>query len=63
MGTSLIIEKLFSRSSFYDIACICILANGPHLDDTITLDNILRRLSVDAIIFNCVPFIRILLLF
>ena len=40
MDASLILEKLFSRSSFYDIPCFSILANGPHLDATITSKNI-----------------------
>ena len=43
-GASLILEKLFSRSSFYDIACFSILASGPDLDATITTENIM---------FNC----------
>ena len=30
-----ILEKLISRSSFYDIACFLILASGPYLDDTL----------------------------
>ena len=33
---SLILEKLFSRSSFYDMVCFSILASGPHSDATIT---------------------------
>ena len=52
MGASLILEKLFSRYSFYGIACFSILASGPHLDATITSENILKRSSVHAIIFN-----------
>ena len=36
MGASLILEKISSRSIFYDIACFSIVANGPHLDATIT---------------------------
>ena len=48
---------LFSRSSFYDIACFSILASGQHLDATITSDNIFRRSSADAIKFNCGPLI------
>ena len=52
MGASLILEKLFSRSSFYDIACFSVLTSGPHLDPTITSDNILRRSSIDTIISN-----------
>ena len=54
---SLILEKLFSRSSFHNIACFSILASRPHFDATITSENILRRSIVDAIIFNCGPFI------
>ena len=57
MGASLLLEKLLSRSSFFDIACFSILASGPHLDATNTSENILRRSSNDAVIFNCGPFI------
>ena len=57
MGASLILEKLFSRSGFYDIVCFSILASGLHLDAAITSENILRRSSTDAIIFNCRPII------
>ena len=56
-GPSLILEKLFSRSSFYDMACFSILVSGPHLDATITSENIFRSSSIDAIIFNCGPLI------
>ena len=62
-GASLILEKLFSRSSFYDIACFSILASGPHLDVTITSENIFRSSSIDAIIFSCGLLIWMLLLF
>ena len=51
-GASLILEKLFSRSSSYDIACFSILANGPHLDATIISENIFRSSSIDGVIFN-----------
>ena len=54
-GASLISEKLFSRSSFYDIACFSILAFEPHLDATVTSENFFRRSIVDAIAFNCEP--------
>ena len=57
MGASLILEKLFSRSSFYDIDCFSILASGPHLDATIISENVLRRSGIDAIIFNFGPLI------
>ena len=57
MGASLILEKLFSRSSSYDMACFSIFASGPHLDPTTTSENILRRPSIDTIIFNCGPLI------
>ena len=63
MGVSLILEKIFSKSSFYNIACFLILANGPHLDATITSGNIFRSSSIDAIIFNFGPLIWMLLLF
>ena len=52
-GASLILEKLFSRFSFYDIDCFSVLASGLHLDATITSVNFFRSSSVDAIIFNC----------
>ena len=51
-GTCLILKKLLSRSSFYDIACFSVLASGPHLDETIISENIFRTCSIDAIIFN-----------
>ena len=56
-GASLILEILFSRSSFYDTACISVLASEPHLDSTIISENVLRRSSIDAVIFNCEPLI------
>ena len=52
MGAFLILEKFFSRSSFYDIGCFSILASRTHLDGTITSDNILRRSNIDIIIFS-----------
>ena len=61
-GASLILEKLFSRNSFNDIACFSIIAGGPHLDATVTSDNILRRSSIGFIIFNCRTLIWMLLL-
>ena len=51
-GASLILEKLFSRFSFYDIVCFSIIASGPHFDATITSENNLRRSSIDTIIFT-----------
>ena len=63
MGASLILEKLFSRSSFSDIACFSILANEPYLDATITSENIFRSSSIDAIIFKFGPLLWMLLLF
>ena len=48
-GASPILEKLFGRSSFYDIGCFAILASGPPLDATITSKNILRRSSIDNV--------------
>ena len=56
-GASLILEKLFSRSSSYEIACFSILASGPHLDATITSQNIFTSSSIDAITFNSGPLI------
>ena len=52
-GAYFVFEKRFSRSSFYDIACFSILASGPHLDATITSEDIFRSSSIHAIIFNC----------
>ena len=49
----LILEELFSSSSFYDRACSLILASGPHFDATNTSENILKRSSINAVIFNC----------
>ena len=62
-GASIILEKLFIRPSFYDIACFSILAGRPHLGATITSKNLFRSFSIDVIIFNCGPFIWMLLLF
>ena len=56
-GASLILEKLVSRSNFYDIACFSIHASGPHLDASVTSDNFFRNSSIDAIIFSCRPLI------
>ena len=63
MDPSLILEKLFSRSSFQDIACFSILTSGLHLNATNTSQSILRRSNIDAIIFNCGPFIWMFFLF
>ena len=57
-GASVILEKLFSKSSFDEIVCLTILASGPHLDPTIASDNIFRSSSIHAVIFNCGPLIR-----
>ena len=57
MGASLILEKLFSRSSFYNIAFFSILASGPHFNTIITSENIFRSSSIDAITFICGPLI------
>ena len=56
-GSSLNLEKLFTRSSCHDIVCFSILASGPHLDATITLENIFKSSSTDAIILYCGPLI------
>ena len=56
-------DKLFSRSSFYDTVCFSILASGPHLDATITSENTFRSSCVDAIIFICGPLTGMFLLF
>ena len=53
MGASGILEKLFSSSSFYDIACFSIFASGSHLDATVTSGKILKSSSINAITFNC----------
>ena len=52
MGASFILEKLFSKSSFYDIACFSILGSGPKLDAAIASENIFRRSSIDATMFS-----------
>ena len=49
-GASLILEKLFGRSGFYEIACFSILASVPRLDAPITSANILRRSSIDNVV-------------
>ena len=49
-GASLILEKHFSSSSFYDIACFSVLVSGPRLDAPITSENILRRSSIDNVV-------------
>ena len=63
MDASLILETFFSRSSFYDMACFSIFTSGPHLDPIATSENILRRSSIEAIIFNCESLIWMLVLF
>ena len=57
MGASVVLKKIFSRSNFYEKACFAILLSGPHLDATITSENIFRISSIDVIIFNCGPLI------
>ena len=57
-GASVILEKLFSKSSFDEIVCLTILTSGPHLDSTITSDKIFRSSSIHAVIFNCGPLTR-----
>ena len=57
MGVSLILEKLSSRSRFYDIACLSVRASGQHLDAITTSENIFRTSSIDAITFNFGPLI------
>ena len=52
MGASFILEKFFSKSSFYDIACFSILGSGPKLDAAIASENIFRRSSIDATMFS-----------
>ena len=60
---SLILEKPFSRASFYGMACFSISASGPHLDPTTTSQNIFRRSSIEGIIFNRGSVIWMLVLF
>ena len=60
MGVSLILEKLFSRSSLYGMACFSLLASEPHLDATKT-SKYFQKFHIDAIIINRGPFIWILL--
>ena len=63
MGASLILDKLFGRSSFYDITCFSVVANEPQLDDAVTPENIFRSFSIDAIMSNFGPLMWMLLLF
>ena len=44
MSTSLILDKPFSRSSFYDIACFSILTSEPHVYVTIFSEGLLLML-------------------
>ena len=46
-GASLILEKL---STCYDVVCFSIFASGLRLDANITLENILRRCSIDNVV-------------
>ena len=39
------------------MTCFSIFASGPHLDPTSTSENIWRRSSIEAVIFNCRPHI------
>ena len=48
MDASLILEKLFSRSGFYDIVCFSIFASRPHLEDAKVL--MLLYLTVDQLL-------------
>ena len=54
MGASFFLEKLFSRSRFYDIACFSQTLLRTHLDANITSENVFRSSSIDAIIYNSV---------
>ena len=59
-GAYLVLEKLLSRLSFYDILCFSILASGPQFDTTITSENICRSSNIDAVMFDfgapvCIP--------
>ena len=44
-------------------AYFSVLANGPHLNVPVTLDNIFRSSTIDAIIFNFESLMWMLLLF
>ena len=44
MNTSLVLEKPFSRSSFYDIACFSILTSGPQVSVAIFSEGLLLML-------------------
>ena len=44
-------------------ACFSVFASGPHLDPTTTSENILRRSSIEAILFHSGSLIWMLLLF
>ena len=56
MDASLILEKLFSRSSFYDIPCFSILASGTHLHATICtlLQRIFSEVPVLVLLYSAV---------
>ena len=61
---SLVIYNMVQSNIFQSLyTCFSILASVPHLDATITSDNIFKSSSIDAIIFHCVPLIWMLLLF
>ena len=62
MGASLILEKLFSRSSLYNIAYFSILTCGMHVDATVTSVTF-GSSNIDAIILNFEPLIWMLLFF
>ena len=62
-GAYLVLQKLLSRPSFYDILCFSILASGPQFDTTITSENICRSSNIDAVMFNCGAPVWIPLLF
>ena len=57
-SVSLILEELFSRFSFYDIACFSILASGPLLDVTMISENILRSSSIVTHLYGYISCFR-----
>ena len=63
MDASLVLEKLFSRTSFHDIAYFSVLASRPHLDAINTSEYILRWSSIGVVVFNREPFIWMFHLF
>ena len=62
MGASLILEKLFSRSNFYDITCFSILASGPYLDVLLLLQRIFPEVPGLMLLYLIVDHLQWMLL-